>query len=153
VAIDDASDARAEGARAVVPDYAEGGGANPVLLLRAGFSLVARRRLEYSYLIELRDYVDQEIIGSVTQRLGQSWDVGASVGRGRVGYRQVTLVNAGTTPADETVLSSTVDLGYNLGRTRIGFHVERRTRQTDRGSLDRGYNRLRIGSNLTYAFQ
>jgi molybdenum cofactor cytidylyltransferase len=31
-----------DGALAVVPDYACGGGANPVLLLRAGFPLVAR---------------------------------------------------------------------------------------------------------------
>ena len=37
-----ASQAIVEGARAVVPDYAGGGGANPVLLLRAGFPLAAR---------------------------------------------------------------------------------------------------------------
>lgn len=37
-----APDAIRDGALAVVPDYADGGGANPVLLLRAGFPLVAR---------------------------------------------------------------------------------------------------------------
>jgi molybdenum cofactor cytidylyltransferase len=36
-----APDAIRDGALAVVPDYADGGGANPVLLLRAGFPLAA----------------------------------------------------------------------------------------------------------------
>ena len=39
---DAASEALVAGARAVVPDYADGGGANPVLLLRAGFPLASR---------------------------------------------------------------------------------------------------------------
>jgi molybdenum cofactor cytidylyltransferase len=38
----EASSALADGAVAVVPGYAEGGGANPVLLLRAGFALAGQ---------------------------------------------------------------------------------------------------------------
>lgn len=127
---------------------------NYTLRERTRLAVAARRELEYSYLVGLRDYVVADVTASVMQRLGESWDAGGSLGRARLTQRQestaTTLGMAGI--PDETVLSSSVDVGYNIGRTRVGFHLQHRARQTDRGELNRGYQRLRIGSSLTHAF-
>jgi hypothetical protein len=130
---------------------------NYTLLARTRFTVAARRELEYSYLVGQHEYLDAEVTGSVTQRIGDAWDVGGSLGRARLTYpRRATPTTAGAPEPpvfpDETILTRGLDVGYNVGRARIGFHVERRERATDGGPLFRGYERLRIGSTLTYVF-
>jgi hypothetical protein len=124
------------------------------MLGRTRFSVAGRRSLEYSYLVGQHDYVVAEVTVSVTQRLGDSWDLGGSAGRGHLTYPNVSNpTNPGTMAfPDETVLSFGADVGYNVARARVGFHVEHRARETDRGSVGRGYERFRIGSTLTYVF-
>jgi hypothetical protein len=53
---------------------------------------------------------------------------------------------------DESILSSTVNVGYNIGRTRVGCFLEHRTRQTDQAASYRAYERLRIGATLAHTF-
>jgi hypothetical protein len=127
------------------------------LLGRTRFTLAAHRSLEYSYLVGQHDYLVSELTGSVTQRLGDSWDLGGLLGRGRLTYRAARVPIGPTVPAiplipNETVLTYGADIGYTLGRARIGFNVEHRARDTDEATLFRGFERLRIGSNLTYTF-
>jgi hypothetical protein len=120
------------------------------LLGRTRFSVAAHRNLEYSYLVGQRDYVVAEITASVTHRLGESWDLGGSIGRGHLTYPAPTANPPVSAIPDETIPTYGADVGYNVGRARVGFHFEHRSREASR--LDRGYERLRIGSTLTYAF-
>jgi hypothetical protein len=122
---------------------------------RTRFAVAARRELEYSYIVGLRDYIVGDVTASVMQRFGESWDARGSLGRGRLTYRQPSTP---TTPgakaiSPETVLTVGVDVGYNVARTRVGFQLEHRGRQAERGGSNRDYRRLRIGSSLTYAFK
>jgi hypothetical protein len=123
------------------------------LLGRARFTVSANRVPQYSYLSGVADYVEAGVTGSVSQRLGESWDVGGRFGRVRLSYHQNPVPGVVTTPIpNETVLRSGVDLGYNLRRTRIGLYVENDQRSTDQPALFRGYQRFRIGSTATYVF-
>jgi hypothetical protein len=138
---------------------------------RTRFGVAARRELEYSYLIGRNDYVVGELTGLVTQRLGERWDAGGSLGRASLSYGQqraptrppnpTPSTGGGVTPpavtppatiADETVLTTSVNVGYNFGRTRAGFQLEFRGRQAGEGEFDRGYERLRVGTSLTHTF-
>jgi hypothetical protein len=124
------------------------------LLGRTRFTVTARRQLEYSFVEELQ-YLTGGADVVVAQRLGNSWDVGASIGRDRLAYRNsFTARNTGAPInfADETVLRSSGEVAYNLGHTQIGLRVEYRERLSDARTMYRGYERLRIGSTFTYTF-
>jgi Putative beta-barrel porin 2 len=124
------------------------------LLGRTRFTVTGRRQLEYSY-IDDTDYLRGGIALMVTQRVGDSLDVGGSVGRDRLSYRRnASLSNATATPGltDETVYSSIGTIRYNLGHTTIGVDVEYRERLANQALAYRGYERLRMGLTLIYAF-
>jgi len=121
------------------------------LLGRTHFTFGASRRLEYSYLARLYNYVEAGINGSVTQRLGESWDVVGRLERDRLIYGQSAPTDLVVTP-NETVLSYGVDLGYHVGRIRIGSYFTHNQRDQDDSSLLRGYQRLRVGASATYVF-
>ena len=116
--------------------------------------VAVRRQLEYSYLVGLHDYVLAGGTGTVTQRLGDSWDVGGTFGRSRLSYRQQNVIGpqSAVQPPDETVLTTEVDVGYNIRHTRLGVYAEHTQRDTDLPAQFRGYQRYRIGSTVTYAF-
>jgi hypothetical protein len=122
------------------------------LLGRTRFTVGTSRKLEYSYLVGLRDYVEAGYSGSVTQRLGDAWDVVGRASRTRVSYRQAADAVLSAQIPDETVLSFGANLGYNIRRTRIGLYVEHDRRDTDLPTQFRGYRRLRLGSSATYVF-
>ena len=123
---------------------------------RTRFTIAASRELKYSYFEGRRDYVEGTVTFGVTRRLGDSWDVGGSLGPARLSYLESsTPATAGSPPfPDESILTSDADLGYNVGRTRVGFHFEYRSRQTDAPllGLARGYQRFRFGATMTYRF-
>ena len=125
-----------------------------LLLGRTRFTVTARRQLEYSYLDDT-DYLMGGVGLGVTQRLGDSWDVGGGFGRDRLYYRrnsELSNASAFSSLADETVYGYNGNLRYNLGHTQIGVAVEYRQRLADEAVAFRGYQRLRVGSILTYAF-
>jgi Putative beta-barrel porin 2 len=122
---------------------------------RTLFTVTARRELEYSYLFAQPDYLSSGLTLFVTQRIGDSWEVGGSVGRYRLLYANDPLssnAQAFFGSADETVLTSGGNVGYNLGHSKVGVDVQYSERLTDNRALFRGYQRLRISSNFTYAF-
>jgi hypothetical protein len=124
------------------------------LLGRTRFTVTGRRQLEYSY-IDDTDYLRGGVAVIVTQRLGESWDIGGSFGRDRLSYRRNSLLNDTTTfsaLADETVYATSGNIRYNLGHTQIGFDVEYRERLANEVLAYRGYQRLRVGSILRYDF-
>jgi hypothetical protein len=123
------------------------------LLGRTRFTVTARRQLEYSYVVDT-DYLTGGAAVIVTQRLGDSWDVGGSFGRDRLYRRNASLSNTSTTLGltDETVFVSSGNIRYNLGHTQLGVDVEYRERLADQTLANRGYQRLRVGSTFTYAF-
>ncbi len=124
------------------------------LLGRTRFTVTARRQLEYSY-IDLTDYLRGGAALIVTQRLGDSWDVGGSFGRDRLSYRRnSSLGNTSTTLGltDETVFESSGNIRYNLGHSQLGVDVDYRERLADQTQTFRGYQRLRVGSTFTYVF-
>jgi hypothetical protein len=127
---------------------------NYVLLGRTRFTIAGSRRLEYSYLVGVRDYVSTGATVTVTQRLGDAWDVGGTFGRTRLSYRQQTVADplAPSPVPDETVLNSEVDVGYNLKHARVGFYASETQRGTDLPAQFRGYQRYRVGATVTYAF-
>ena len=117
------------------------------------FTVGASRRLEYSYLASLYNYVEAGINLSVTQRLGESWDVVGRLGRARLIYGQSAPAGLAVVRfPDETVFTYGVDLGYNVGRIRIGGYVDHNQRDEDEPTLLRGFRRLRVGSSATYVF-
>jgi hypothetical protein len=124
------------------------------LLGRTRFTVIAVRALEYSYLDDT-DYLRGGVNLIVTQRLGDSWDVGGSVGRDRLSYRRNSVLSntsGFSASPDETVYGTSGNIYYNLGHTRIGVDVEYRQRLADEALAFRGYQRLRVGSIVTYAF-
>jgi hypothetical protein len=123
-----------------------------LLLGRTRFSIAARRQLDYSF-VDQTDYLNSGLGVAIAQRLGERWDIGGSTTRDRLNYRRKGLVNpAGLSFPDETVLTTTGDVSYNLGRTRIGARAEYRERRNDGSSAFRGYDRLRVGATVTYTF-
>jgi hypothetical protein len=120
------------------------------LLGRTRFTVSAARQLEYSYIYS--DYVMGGVSLSVAQRFGDSWEVGGSIGRSRLNYRQIASPAGTLDFSDETVLTFGGDVGYMLGHTRLGFYVDHRQRQVDEPTIFRGYQRLRIGSSVAYTF-
>jgi hypothetical protein len=125
-----------------------------VLLGRTRFAVTGVRKLEYSYLPGLNDYVQTTIGITVTQRVGDAWDVSGFVGRSTLTYRTKRDGSAvASTPlADETIGSFRVDVGYNLRHIRIGFYGARWRRDSDVAIEDRGYRRLKVGSMMSYVF-
>lgn len=125
------------------------------LLGRTRFSVSAVRELAYSYRLTAEEYQLAGMTVAVTQHLGRGWDARASVGRHRLTYLD-TAGDAPSTPADgnadaEAVTSWGVGLGYRLARTRVGVDVSYRARAAD-ASLRREFQRLRVGSSVTYVF-
>jgi hypothetical protein len=125
------------------------------LLGRTRFTVMARRELEYSYLIAQPDYLSSGFTLYVVQRVRNSWEFGGRVGRYRLLYRSEPTssnINAIFGSSDETVLTTGANIAYNLGHTKIGVDVDYRERLTDGLTVFRGYERLRVSSNFTYAF-
>jgi hypothetical protein len=125
-----------------------------ILLGRTRFTVSLRRQLQYSYLPGVSDYVEAGASVTVTQRLGDSWDVGGTFGRSRLAYRAPNVVAGLPVPQtpDETVITPEFDLGYNLKRARVGFYAHYDERSADVPTPFRGYQRYRIGSTVKYAF-
>lgn len=124
------------------------------LLGRTRFTVQAQRDLAYSYHVNEEEYLLAGATVSVSQRLADPWDVGASVGRFRLTYRQSDFRSGAALNADslsETVLSYGADVGYRVGSTRLGLQMDYRQRQSD-VSFGRHYERFRITSSLTYNF-
>jgi hypothetical protein len=123
------------------------------LLGRTRFTVLGRRQLEYSYVVGLADYVESSLTLVVNQRFGDSWDVGGSLSRSRLSYGDVSALTDSSVAVafpDESIIGWSVDAGYRLSRTRIGLRIDQRQRQAN--AVLRGYERLRIGSTLTYEF-
>jgi hypothetical protein len=122
------------------------------LLARTRFTVMGRRQLEYSYVVGRTDYLDSSLTFAVNQRLSDSWDVGGGITRSRLSYGGVNSPTDSelVTFPDEAIIGWIVDAGYRLGRTRIGVRIDHRARQAS--AQLRGYERLRIGSTLTYEF-
>jgi hypothetical protein len=120
------------------------------LLGRTRFTVSARRELEYSYVYEA-DYIRTGVNLGVNQHLGESWDVGGSVGRDNLSYRS----RGGSilsTFADESLDSLSGDIRYTLGHSQVGVQVDFRQRNAIEALAYRGYDRLRIASMFSYAF-
>lgn len=120
---------------------------------RTQFGVSGRRDLEYSYLDAQHDYVLAGFTPTVMQRLGDRWDVRGTVGRFRLSYRRrgsEDVASANGLPS-ETVLSASLGVGYRRGRTRLGLDISHYQRNSA-VSLARGYDRLRVGSSLSYLF-
>jgi hypothetical protein len=77
--------------------------------------------------------------------------VRSSFGWYRLGYRERTIGIARQVPT-ESGFSVNAEVGYQLGRTRIGFNLDHFTRASDT-STTRTFDRLRVASSITYAFQ
>jgi Putative beta-barrel porin 2 len=138
------------------PDY-NGSVANAdltyTLLGRTRFTVNGRRQLEYSYVVGRMDYVDASLTLGVSQRFADSWDVGGSITRSRLSYGNVSSPTDSTVTIafpDETIIGWMAETGYNFARTRVGVRVERFERKAT--AQLRAYQRLRIGSTLTYEF-
>jgi hypothetical protein len=124
---------------------------NYTLRARTQIAVGARRDLEYSFLYTHRDYVLTTVSTTVTQWLGDHWDVRANASRHRLAYRTYDAGQAAQASIGETVLSYGGNVGYHLGRHRIGIDVLHQQRSSNAGD-GRDYDRLRIGSSLIYSF-
>jgi hypothetical protein len=116
------------------------------------FGITVRRDLDYSFLDEQRVYLSSGFSTWVAHRLGGGWDLRGTVGRTRLNYDQLVQVAGVTNEAPgEVSISVSGDVGYQLGRSRVGFSVSRGQRDSDL-AVGRGYKRVRIGSSITYQF-
>jgi hypothetical protein len=123
------------------------------LLGRTAFAINAHRELDYSYLIAQPDYLSSGVSVTVTQRMGQSWELRGSIGRHHLAYNPDPLANAALVSSyAETILMSGGEISYSLGHSRIGFRVDYSERLAALNVFDRGYQRVRLGSTFTYAF-
>jgi hypothetical protein len=114
---------------------------------RTQFSVGVRRDLEYSYL-----FWDSVVTGAtltVTQRLGDAWDVSANIGGYRSNYREASSL---LPEVVETTVGSGASLGYNVGnKMRASADLTYYTRSSG-VSQGRKYDRVQIGSSVRYTF-
>ena len=123
-----------------------------VLLGQTRFTLGLQRDLSLSFRADERDYLETSVRLSVTHRLAGGWDVGGSFGRFRLGYGLGESSSSGTQVADdETGVGYSVDLGYQLSRSRFGVQAARQTRSSEFSTF-RDYEQTRIVSTVTYRF-
>jgi hypothetical protein len=120
------------------------------LLVRTRFTVSGQRDLSNSYRADQRDYLQTGVELSVSQRLGNAWDVGGTFGRFLLDYGPGEPGEIGVPPA-ENVVNHSVNVGYRIDRSRIGLQVTRQTRTSD-FSEDRGYEGIRIVSSVNYGF-
>ena len=120
---------------------------------RTQFAIRAQRDLEYSYIDTQVDYVLGGFTASVTQRLADRWDAIVTGGRYGLNYRRRPLggVAGAQDFPNERVVIAGLSVGYFIGRNRVSFDVDYQSRQSDL-AITRGYDRLRVGSSLTYVF-
>jgi putative beta-barrel porin BBP2 len=119
---------------------------------RTQIEFTAQRDLEYSYADEQIDYLLTGFATSLTQRFFDRWDAVGSVGRYQLAYRSrgaLDVLDPGL--PQENVIRTGLSLGYNVGRTRVGFDVDHQNRTSD-VALGREYDRLRIGTSVSYVF-
>ena len=122
------------------------------LLGRTRFDVSARRDLSSSYRAEHRDYVQQGVQLSVTHRLANAWDVRGTVGRFTLDYGLAEgSIAAGDSSLAEGIVYYGSEVGYRIGRTRVGLEVGRQARASD-FSGGREYERTRIASSFSYVF-
>ncbi|HET7056772.1 MAG TPA: outer membrane beta-barrel protein, partial [Thermomicrobiales bacterium] len=98
---------------------------------RTGFSVEFQRDLRYSYRVVQQEYVLTGFRVGVMHRLADPWDVRASVGRDRLEYGGGALGSVTVRPEVETVLRYRAEVGYRVGRTRVGVHVDYRNRDAE----------------------
>jgi hypothetical protein len=115
---------------------------------RTQFSVSANRDLDYSYLDLAVYYVNTGVSASVTQRLGDRWDVRGTVGRYWLSYPDI---GAAAGYPSELGLAPAGEVGYRFGRSRVGVELAY-LRRTPQASLLPGYNRLVITTSLAYVF-
>jgi len=122
-----------------------------VLLGSTRFSVTGSRGVQYSYDFNQPYYVQSRIGGSVAQQIFGPFDAQF---RGEVaGLEYRNRAGAVVTVADRTdhVNSYGVGIGYHFGRdVRLSVNVDRTTRDTP--LLEHRYEKLLIGSGLTYGF-
>jgi hypothetical protein len=114
------------------------------------FNFAAGRDLEYSYRADVPQYLQTSWGGSVTERLGDIWDVGAGLSRLRLAY-QLPEALSGSPAQTESTWAYSGQVGFRVRRNRIGLDLQYRTR--DAGwALYRSYNRFRIATSITATF-
>jgi hypothetical protein len=117
---------------------------------RTQFSVGFRRDLEYSYLLVQQDYLSKDISTTVSQRLGERWDLIVGVSRYVLSYRRQDPTATSTDPPKETIMNYRGGIGYYFGRNRAAIDVYQWNREAQ--TAVRGYGRTRVMSSFTYAF-
>ena len=123
------------------------------LLGRTRFGVDLLRDLSNSYRADERDYLQTSVQLSVTEQIASAWDLRGTVGHFTLAYATGDPADA-TSPLTRTTETGMIygaELGYQMGRTRIAFQVERQTRTSEFSAL-RGYEQMRIMSSATYRF-
>jgi hypothetical protein len=120
------------------------------LLGQTQFTVGVSRQIQYSYLLDITDYVYTGLRLDVTHRLGDSWDVGGSLGRNGLAYRASEI--EALEGYNETTITSGLAVGYTLGRTRVGIRFDHWNRDADDTIGFRGYERYRAGATITHRF-
>ncbi len=146
-----------------VPDF-QGAIASVDLAYRRGtttqFSIQVDRDVSYAAQVTEPYYVRTGVLGRITRRIGESFEVVASAGRQRLAYRavlgEIAPVEPGpggapTSPRRDAVQTYSGGVGYHLGKTaRLGIVVDYSRRLSSR--LAREYEGLRFLSSVTYGF-
>jgi hypothetical protein len=116
------------------------------LLERTRFDLRLTRDVQYSFEVDEPYYLSTGVRLDVTHQLVGPFDIRATVGRERLGYREPG--------SDSTSRTDTADLlsagvGYRL-RDDIRLGVAWETARRESARPDRGYDRHRLVASLTY---
>jgi hypothetical protein len=114
------------------------------------FAVTGQRSLEYSYLETQVDYVLAGLSTTVSHRMNERWDLVGVVGRYGLGYRRRELATPQAATPAQSFWNYGTSLGYRFGRHRVAFDVDYNRRNADIRAFE--YERLRVGSSLTYLF-
>ncbi len=132
-------------------------GYNPWEPIRFGMKI--ERDLDHSYMAAERYYIVTGLTGSVTARIADGWELGATAGRQRLEYGASTLpviplaglTLADTTPWAEHIVHLGGTVAYRIAPEavlRFNADYDRR----DSALAVRTYNRLRLVSSFTFGF-
>jgi hypothetical protein len=120
------------------------------LLGRTVFSVSGARDVQAS-LYSDQNYLIGSLGGGINHRLRGPLEVRGNVSGYRLTYRNRFPGQTVAVPPGENGISIRGELGYQMRRSRVTFYVEGSHRNSA-VSVGRGYDRIRYGSSVFYAF-
>ena len=145
---------RFDGLAAEMPDFSGvvfQGALSRVLVERTKLDVAVFRDVQYSFEVAEPYYLTTGVRFTVTQQLGEPFDLRGTVSRDRLAYRSQVRDGSTADERQDRLNLFSVGAGYRfLPTLRVGLDLEYARRLSDRA--DRKYDRVRLLGSAAYGF-